>query len=327
MAGSASNPAGSPRPIRFVSSEPDDAREFIGRMYDSHLRVGDAVNGGMWVGFDRLEFGDVNLSAVRIAADLDFRMEGGDQVLIATVKAGRVAYARGRDSARYGPGDTYIGSRAEVRWDARLHGPDLDVVGLPEALLHEVAGTAPDRPGGRWRPRSWEPLPGCAGQWHATARYVRELLEQPHTATEPLILGAAVRMLAATALTIFPGDVPAGPSAGDRRDAHPATLRRAIAFIEANPDVDLGVADIARAAAVTVRALRLAFRRHLDTTPLAYLHRVRLDKAREDLRRATDGDDGTVTSIANRWGFADPSRFAERYRDEYGEAPGRTLRD
>ncbi|MDG4804171.1 hypothetical protein [Micromonospora sp. WMMD980] len=106
MAGSVTGPAEPPPHIRFVSSEPDEAREFIGRLYDSHLRVGDAVDGGMWVGFDRLEFGDVNLSAVRVAADLDFRMEGGDQVLIGTVKAGRVDYSRGRDTARYGPGDT-----------------------------------------------------------------------------------------------------------------------------------------------------------------------------------------------------------------------------
>ncbi|MFI5834228.1 helix-turn-helix domain-containing protein [Micromonospora sp. NPDC051300] len=318
--------AGPPRQTRFVSSEPDEARDFIGRVYDSHLRVGNAVSGGMWVGFDRVEFGDVNLSAVRISADLDFRMEGGDQILIATVKAGRVDYVRGRDSARYGPGDTYLGSRSEVRWDARLHGPDLDVVGLPESLLHEVAGTAPDRSGGHWRPLSWQPLPGCAAQWRTTARYVRELFEGPQVATEPLILGAAVRMLAATALTIFPSDVLPGPSATDRHDAHPATLRRAIAFIESQPHLDLGVADIARAANVTSRALRLTFRRHLDTTPLAYLRRVRLDKAREELGRATAGDDRTIESVASRWGFADPSRFAERYRDEYGESPDRTLR-
>ncbi|MEU7571504.1 helix-turn-helix domain-containing protein [Micromonospora sp. NPDC049240] len=323
MAGSAADP---PRRTRFVSSEPEEAREFISRLYGSHLRVGGAVSGRMRVGFDRLECGDVNLSAVRVSADLDFRMEGGEHILIGTVRAGRVDYARGRDSARYGLGDTYLGSLREVRWDARLYGPDLDVVGLPESLLHEVAGTTPDRSGVPWRPRSWEPLPGCAEQWRHAARYVRELFEQPHVGAEPLILGAAMRMLAATALATFPGDVPPGPSVADQHDAHPATLRRAIAFIEANPDVDLGVADIARAAAVTVRALRLAFRRHLDTTPLAYLRRVRLDKAREDLSRATAGDDRTVASVASRWGFADLSRFVERYRDEYGETPGQTLR-
>ncbi|QLQ38417.1 helix-turn-helix domain-containing protein [Micromonospora robiginosa] len=323
MVGSAADSPGPPRQTRFVSSEPDEARDFIGRMYGAHLRVRDAVGGGMWVGFDRIEFGDVNVSAARISADLDFRVEGSDQVLIATVKAGRVDYARGRGSARYGPGDTYVASQREMRWDARLHNADLDVVGLPESLLHEVSGTAPDQP---WRPRSWEPLPGCAEQWRTTARYVQELFERPQVATEPLILGAAVRMLAATALTIFPSDVTPGPSATDRHDAHPATLRRAIAFIESHPHLDLSVADIARAAGVTPRALRLTFRRHLDSTPLAYLHRVRLDKAREELGRATTGDDRTVESVASRWGFADPSRFAERYRDEYGETPGQTLR-
>ncbi|WP_431937181.1 helix-turn-helix domain-containing protein [Micromonospora sp. RP3T] len=49
-------------------------------------------------------------------------------------------------------------------------------------------------------------------------------------------------------------------------------------------------------------------------------------RAREDLSRATTGDDRTVSLIANRWGFADPSRFAMRYRRAYGETPGQTLR-
>ncbi|MFI6180577.1 hypothetical protein ACIA8R_33925 [Nonomuraea sp. NPDC051191] len=46
-------------------------------------------------------------------------------------------------------------------------------------------------------------------------------------------------------------------------------MRRAIAYLEAQPDQDITVADIAAAAHVTVRAVQLAFRRHLDTTPLA----------------------------------------------------------
>lgn len=80
------------------------------------------------------------------------------------------------------------------------------------------------------------------------------------------------------------------------------------------------------AAHVTVRAVQLAFRRHLDTTPMAYLRRVRL----ETLPPATPGchpDDGTtVTAVAARWGFASPSQFAGRYRRTYGQLPSHTLR-
>ena len=57
-------------------------------------------------------------------------------------------------------------------------------------------------------------------------------------------------------------------------------------FIEENAHADITVADIAAAASVTVRAIQLAFRRHLDTTPLEYLRRVRLGHAHRDLLAA-----------------------------------------
>jgi transcriptional regulator GlxA family with amidase domain len=112
----------------------------------------------------------------------------------------------------------------------------------------------------------------------------------------------------------------------DRVDATPTTLTRAIAFIDANPDLDIGVVDIARAAHVTVRAVQLAFRRHLDTTPMAYLRRVRLDRAHEQLRAASPDDGTTITQVAARWGYPDPSRFTARYRRAYGQPPSHTLR-
>ncbi|MGY1663732.1 helix-turn-helix transcriptional regulator [Geodermatophilus sp. SYSU D00705] len=115
------------------------------------------------------------------------------------------------------------------------------------------------------------------------------------------------------------------PAPADRTDGHPGTLRRAITFIEANCDREIGLADIARAAYVTPRAVQLAFRRHLDTTPTAYLRQVRLAQAHRQLRDATPGDGVTVTAVAARRGFT-PSRFTERYRAAYGELPSRTLR-
>lgn len=108
--------------------------------------------------------------------------------------------------------------------------------------------------------------------------------------------------------------------------ANPDTLRRAIAFIEAHPDVDLALPDIARAACVTPRALQLAFRRRLDTTPMAYLRRIRLERARRDLSAAAPGDGTSVTTVAYRWGFSTPSRFSQHYRAAYGESPSQTLR-
>ena len=74
------------------------------------------------------------------------------------------------------------------------------------------------------------------------------------------------------------------------------------------------------------RTLQYAFRRHRDTTPLAYLRRVRLALAREDLVAAEPGDGTTIAEVAARWGYARPGRFADAYRQMYGEPPSQTLR-
>ncbi|MEU6841679.1 helix-turn-helix transcriptional regulator [Streptomyces sp. NPDC046716] len=83
------------------------------------------------------------------------------------------------------------------------------------------------------------------------------------------------------------------------------------------------VVEIARAARVSVRALQLAFRRHLETTPMRYLREVRLQYAHEELREAVPGQG--VTSVSARWGFSTPSRFATLYRQRFGFPPVQTL--
>jgi transcriptional regulator GlxA family with amidase domain len=122
-------------------------------------------------------------------------------------------------------------------------------------------------------------------------------------------------------LTAFPNTGQREPTFTDRLDSHPAALRRAISFIEASPDLDVTVADIARAAHVSVRAIQVAFRRHLDTTPMAYLRKVRLDGARAELLNAIPDQGLTVTAVASRWGWARPSRFAADFRAAYGQHP------
>jgi transcriptional regulator GlxA family with amidase domain len=125
-------------------------------------------------------------------------------------------------------------------------------------------------------------------------------------------------------LATFPSNALTEPTAVDRHDASPATLRRAVAFIDEHARQDITVADIAASAFVTIRAVQLAFRRHLDTTPTAYLRQVRLDHAHHDLATADPALE-TVTAVALRWGFPSPSRFTAAYHREYGVTPSLTL--
>jgi transcriptional regulator GlxA family with amidase domain len=112
----------------------------------------------------------------------------------------------------------------------------------------------------------------------------------------------------------------------DLDTGQPPLLRRAIEFIHGNARADIGLADIAAAANVTPRSVQYMFRRHLGTTPLEYLRRVRLAHAHRDLQKADPAKD-TVTSIACRWGFTHAGRFSMEYKRMYGNPPSRTLRN
>ncbi|WP_197684047.1 AraC family transcriptional regulator [Allokutzneria albata] len=103
------------------------------------------------------------------------------------------------------------------------------------------------------------------------------------------------------------------------------TVRRAVDIIEGHAAEPLTVEDLAEAVGVGVRALQGGFRRHLDTTPMAYLREVRLAKVHEELRAADPNAVTTVTEVASRWGFWHPGRFAAAYRQRYGETPSATL--
>jgi len=115
------------------------------------------------------------------------------------------------------------------------------------------------------------------------------------------------------------------PNNAETFAAQPQTLRRAIAFIDDNAHLDIRLIDIAAAIGVTPRTVQYIFRRHLGTTPLEYLRRVRLHRAHHDLQVADPAVD-TVMAIAGRWRFSHPGRFSMAYKKAFGRPPSRTLR-
>lgn len=107
--------------------------------------------------------------------------------------------------------------------------------------------------------------------------------------------------------------------------ASPASVRLAVELMDADPQAPLTVSSLAASSGVSVRALHDGFRRHVGTSPMAYLRGVRLRHADAELRAADPSSD-TVAAIAGRWGFAHLGRFAATYEARYGQTPGRTLR-
>lgn len=313
------------RRVKFTTSDQAEAREFIDQAYGGRLTLSAKRDSNWRVSLNKADAEAFSVAEVTLPADLTFKVTGRDGFVVNTLLGGAIAHDQGKASRRYRPGDVYVASCPGTRLTSRTHDARMHTISLSGALLAEVAAAAPDGAARPVRFLSLTPLEGGARRWRETARFVSSLLTSPDAGTAPLVISAAARLLAASALTAFPSTAVTEPTAADRRDAHPRTVRRAVSFIEASAGRDITVTDIAAAANVTCRALQLAFRRHLDTTPTAYLRRVRLDYARQELDRAIPGQGATVTAVAYQWGFSSPSRFAEQYRAVYGELPSATL--
>jgi AraC-like DNA-binding protein len=102
------------------------------------------------------------------------------------------------------------------------------------------------------------------------------------------------------------------------------TVRRARALIDDHATESLTVVDVAEAIGVSVRAPQEGFRRHLDTTPTAYLRDARLARAHTMLCEGGPGST-SVAEVATACGFGHLGRFASAYRARYGEPPSATL--
>jgi AraC-like DNA-binding protein len=109
------------------------------------------------------------------------------------------------------------------------------------------------------------------------------------------------------------------PSAGVR------PISRAVELLLSDPAHPWTVTELAAEVSLSVRSLQDGFRRSLDTTPLAYLRRLRLEKVHDQLAEAEPGS-VRVTEVAARWGFVHLGRFAAAYRSEFGERPSDTVR-
>jgi len=271
--------------------------------------------------------GPVDFEEVTARVDFDAEIGPARGLVVGQVNRGTMG-VRSADGERwYAAGDVYLAAQPGQAHTTMIRAGQHEQVVIPQDLISQVAQAAPNPSARPVRFTGYTATsPEAAARWRATFAYVRDtLLAGPESAFQPLLAASAAGLLAATALSTFPNDALTDPTAEDRRDGSTATLRRAVAFIDEHAQEDVTMAGVAAAAFVTIRAVQLAFRRHLDTTPMEYLRRVRLDHAHRQLI-AADPAGESVTAVAYRWGFTSPGRFAAAYRKAYGVLPSRSLR-
>jgi len=104
----------------------------------------------------------------------------------------------------------------------------------------------------------------------------------------------------------------------------PRHVKWAIDFMREHLAEPISLSDIATAAEVSVRTLQQGFRQFRNTTPIAYLHELRMLAAHRDLRES--GTRQAVADIALRWGFTHLGRFSAEYRKRFGQLPSQALK-
>ncbi len=316
------------RGVVFESTDPARTEAFLAAAFGTTTKIsGDHHN--FWYQLSRLGSGPLQLNAVDHVATTEFRADPLPDAL-AVVRMRRGARTNLYLDDHLVPGDLSLHAQPGQPCHTRLTSSRYSAVVLP---IHAAAEAARNRPEDEQRHQlrfhSLRPAnPAAARRWlHAVDYVTTNLRAFPEAMSGSLLSGAATRLLAATLLTSFPNTWITEQHHQDRTDATPTTLARAIAFIDTNADLDITVVDIARVAHVSVRAVQLAFRRNLNSTPMAYLRRVRLERAHQELRAAKSHDDTNIARVAAQWGFADPSRFTALYRRTYGQLPSHTLRN
>jgi AraC-like DNA-binding protein len=316
-----------PRRRRFTTADPEQADAFLRTVYGSNTtRFADIDLSGYHLEYDGVATRRFGVERIRQSADVESLFAPADALVVLHPLAGSLRVSSRRDELSAEPGDVLL---FDAGTDVRLVSAHLDVeaVRLDSAAVARVAAEltgfdAPTLPIDLCRALS----PARAAYWRAMVAHLRrDVLTSDEVLDGPLTRTALFRGLVATLLETFPNPAAAARADDGHGRGTPATLRRAVRYIEEHAGDDIGLTDIAAAAGLGARGLQLAFRRHHDVTPLEYLRRVRLDHAHRDLQAATPAD-STVGGIADRWGFPHHGNFSALYLRTYGRSPSITLR-
>jgi AraC family transcriptional regulator, ethanolamine operon transcriptional activator len=150
------------------------------------------------------------------------------------------------------------------------------------------------------------------------------LLDEGFTQSDRLSDAAYCRNWEYRVLSAWLADAIAPDHCGSSTLRHRAA-RHAEAFLRANVDRPISIAELCLETGAAKRTLMLGFQEAYGIAPLAYHRRLRLNGARRELSYSSRHD-VTVSQVALRWGFDHFGRFSVDYHRLFGETPTATLR-
>jgi AraC-like DNA-binding protein len=229
-----------------------------------------------------------------------------DALMIGIIRSGVKSFRLGRDRKFAACGQLSVVNPGEMHTGEREHGPELAYFGLylPLATLLAII---PEH-GGREREIA-HPVITDDFIWRHLARAHDALLNSDDTfaAEEGLVLGIT------SLFKRYAARSPRIPVGG-----HPAAIRQALAYLEAEAANAATLESLAHASGVGSFHLIRLFNRHLGTTPHAYLTQLRIERAKHLLKAGEP-----VAQVALNVGFADQAHLTKRFKALTGTTPGR----
>ena len=194
----------------------------------------------------------------------------------------------------------------------------------PAALIAKLAAIVGDL---RLGPLHFDPaVIASAPQAKRLERLIRFVAAEFDASSSPMppIMQSERQQSMMTAFLLANANNYSGLLLGEPEPAAPWQVRRAEQFIEANWDRPITVEALASATNASARSLFSSFRAGRGCSPMEFVKRVRLGRARQKLLRPDTGT--SVTEVAFACGFGNPGHFARDYRESFGESPSETLR-
>ncbi|WP_068776718.1 AraC family transcriptional regulator [Paenibacillus sp. FJAT-26967] len=233
-----------------------------------------------------------------------------DYFLIHIVVSGRGYYTSGGRQLELGPGDSFcIEPEQLVSYASDSAEPWrycwIAFTGTEAAALIRGAGFTPGQPVIRTAPGSR--VPGLF------RRLQRALRHKSGTASRRA-LGYLHLLLAEYA----DAALPAVSKSGSGQSRTEVIVQQMLHYLSTQYSEDISIESMAQTLGYNRAYLSRLFKEHTGQTPVSFLSRLRVDKARQLLRERMEL---TIEQIAFSVGIRDPLYFSKQFRKYYGIAP------
>ncbi|WP_182066342.1 helix-turn-helix domain-containing protein [Curtobacterium sp. ME12] len=308
-------------PVRLeaAGTKPEEAEELLTELYGGKLHVA-ASDAPFSYRYAAIGDETMTLRTSKFGGRLAGELQPTDEVVVQWLQSGTSVLDTGGQPFQMTHG-VPVPLLAHRSFAFEMDTYEQRLVHLSRPLVERVAAEqGADVSGGIVFDPTMAPSEQAVRTWHNTVSLVSHTLRE--STPGRLLHAEMARLVSASLLEMYPQQQTGNEAgSGASRSAH---VQAAVEYVHQNVHLPITTTTLAKHLDVSLRALQEAFQRDLQTTPNAFIRRVRLERVRQELR-AADPTTTTVRQVASAWGFAHLGRFSQQYTAEFSEYPKDTL--